>query len=84
LTAWSHLRGGRIALRPNQDQKQDHWPELAHWSSGASIDAVLAAAARYAERTNQYHAEFRESVHGAGGVAECLESNLETNKVLSV
>ena len=62
LTAWSHLRGGRLALGPNQDQKQDRWPELADWSAGAAIDAVLAAAARYAERTNQDYAEFRQGV----------------------
>ena len=53
LTAWSHLRGGRLTLGPNQEQKQDHWPDLAGWSAGAAIDAVLAAAARYAERTNE-------------------------------
>ena len=84
LTAWSHLRGGRLALGPNLDQKEDHWPELVNWSNGAAIDAVLAAAARYAERTNQYHAEFRQSVHATGGVAECLDSNRNIEKVLSV
>jgi len=73
LTAWSHLRGGRLALGPNQDQKQDHWPELADWSSGAAIDAVLAAAARCAERTNQEYAEFRQGVRDARGVTHCLE-----------
>ena len=80
LTAWSHLRGGTAGAGPNQDQKQDHWPELADWSNGAAIDAVLAAAARYAERTNQNHAEFRQSVHDAGGVAECLDSNRDVRK----
>jgi hypothetical protein len=73
LTAWSQLRGGRLALGPDHDEKQDHWPELAQWSDGAAIDAVLAAAARYAERTNQEYAEFRQGVRDAGGVSHCLE-----------
>ncbi len=68
LTGWSHLRGGRLALVPDQDR----WPELADWSGGAAIDAVLAAAARYAERTNQDYAEFREGVRDAGGVTRCF------------
>jgi uncharacterized protein (DUF2252 family) len=84
LTAWSHLRGGRLTLGPTPDQKQDHWPELADWSGSAAIDAVLAAAARYAERTNQNYAEFRQSVRDAGGVGECLQSTREIEKVLSV
>ena len=63
LTAWSHLRGGRLAV--GGTQKTDHWPELADWAAGAAIDAVLAAAARYAERTNHDHAEFRQSFPSA-------------------
>jgi uncharacterized protein (DUF2252 family) len=72
LTAWSHLRGGRLALGPREDQKLDRWSELAEWSGGAAIDAVLAAAARYAERTNQEYAEFHQGVRDAGGVAHGL------------
>jgi hypothetical protein len=72
LTAWSHLRGGRIAVGPGNQQKLDCWRELAEWSSGAAIDAVLAAAARYAERTNQQYAEFRQGVRDAGGVTNSL------------
>jgi uncharacterized protein (DUF2252 family) len=60
LTAWSHLRGARLAVGSNP--KQDHWPELAAWSAGAAIDAVLAAAARYAERTNHDYAEYRQAI----------------------
>ncbi len=63
LTAWSHLRGAR--LTPDRDC----WPELAHWCTGAAIDAVLAAAARYADRTNREHHEFRQGVRSAGGLA---------------
>ncbi len=73
LTAWSHLRGGRIALGPKQDRQQDRWPDLAEWCSGAAIDAVLAAAARYAQRTNQEYAEFRRGIANAHGVTRCLE-----------
>ena len=58
LTAWSHLRGARLAV--GSSPTQDHWPELAAWSAGAAIDAVLAAAARYAERTNHDYAEYRQ------------------------
>jgi uncharacterized protein (DUF2252 family) len=60
LTAWSHLRGARLAV--GSSPKEDHWPELAEWAAGAAIDAVLAAAARYAERTNHDYAEFRQEV----------------------
>jgi uncharacterized protein (DUF2252 family) len=74
LTAWSHLRGARLALGPDRVEKQDFWPELARWSAGAAIDAVLAAAARYAERTNQEYALFRQSIRDNGGVARSLES----------
>ena len=63
LTAWSHLRGARLAVDSNQ--KRDHWPVLAAWSAGAAIDAVLAAAARYAERTNHDYAEYRQAVRSA-------------------
>ena len=80
LTAWSHLRGGRLTLGPNQEQKQDHWRELAGWSAGAAIDAILAAAARYAKRTNEEYAEFRQGVRDAGGPAHCFEMNSATNR----
>jgi uncharacterized protein (DUF2252 family) len=75
LTAWSHLRGGRLPLDPNPEQKQGHWAELVEWSAGAALDAVLAAAAQYAERTNQEYAEFRHGVRDVGGPARCLETN---------
>jgi hypothetical protein len=73
LTAWSHLRGGRLALGPSQDQQQDRWPDLAQWCGGAAIDAVLAAAARYSERTNREYADFRRAVSSARGVSHCLD-----------
>jgi uncharacterized protein (DUF2252 family) len=70
LTAWSHLRGGRKA----PDPAHDHWPELARWAAGAAIDAVLTAAARYADRTNRDYVAFRGAVRGSGGLARCLQS----------
>jgi hypothetical protein len=61
-------------LRFNNGPDQDRWPELAMWSVGAAIDAVLAAAARYAERTNREHDDFRQTIPDHGGLALCLES----------
>ncbi len=79
LTAWSHLRGDRSGSADGRGQ--DHWPELARWSSGAAIDAVLAAAARYAERTNRDHAAFRRAVREAGGLGHCLGHAFEADPV---
>ena len=70
LTAWSHLRGGRTAATPGQD----HWPELARWAAGAAVDAILAAAARYAERTGRDYAAFRRAVRDSGGLVRRLQS----------
>jgi hypothetical protein len=71
LTAWSQLRGGRAA-EAVADPKPDKWSELAEWSAGAAIDAVLAAAARYADLTNREHAAFQQAVREMGGVARCV------------
>ncbi len=70
LTAWSHLRGARPPAIPGRD----HWPELARWSAGAAVDAILAAAARYADRTNRDHDAFRRAVRDSGGLGHCLHS----------
>jgi uncharacterized protein (DUF2252 family) len=78
LTAWSHLRGARLASGPNQ--KHDQWPELATWSDGAALDALLAAAARYADQTNHEYAQFRQTVRDAGGPDRCVEPTGETEK----
>ena len=79
LTAWSHLRGCRIA--PDQDTAERRQRALASWSAGAGVDAVLAAAARYGERTNQDYAEFRRAVRDAGGPARCLEGQGEMSRL---
>jgi uncharacterized protein (DUF2252 family) len=63
LTASSQLRGGRF--KPEHDS----WAHLARWSGGPELDAVLAAAARFTERTNQEHAEFKSAIRDAGGIS---------------
>jgi uncharacterized protein (DUF2252 family) len=47
LTAWSHLRGTRFS--PSSNAAAD----LSAWCTGPALDSVLAAAARYADRTNR-------------------------------
>ena len=66
LTASSQLRGARF----NPDH--DRWPDVARWAAGPSLDAVLAAAARFTERTNRQHAEFSSAIHRAGGISAAL------------
>ena len=66
LTASSQLRGAR--LKPDHDR----WPDLARWAEGPSLDAVLAAAARFTERTNRQHAEFQAATRDAGGISAAL------------
>ncbi len=77
LTAWSHLRGCRVTL--DSGAAQSRWHALATWSAGAGIDAVLAAAARYGERTNQDYAAFRQAVRDAGGPARSLKDHGEVS-----
>jgi uncharacterized protein (DUF2252 family) len=45
LTGWSHLRGCKL------DGGLDETAALVRWATSPALDAVLAAAARYAERT---------------------------------
>ena len=59
LTAWSQLRGAKIL-------GQDHTPELLRWSAGPSLDAVLASAARVADRTNHDFAKFQLALSAGG------------------
>jgi len=51
LVGWSQLRGtspaGRLAI--------------GRWVTGAGIDAVLAAAVRFADRTQQEYAEYHKA-----------------------
>jgi hypothetical protein len=52
ITGWSQLRGAGPEERP----------ALAHWTEGPGMDAVLAAAVRFADQTQQdyaaYHAAY--------------------------
>jgi uncharacterized protein (DUF2252 family) len=68
LTASSQLRGARF--KPNYDR----WPELARWAEGPSLDAVLAAAARFTDRTNQQYSEFHAALRDAGGISAALNA----------
>ncbi|MGA2701873.1 MAG: DUF2252 family protein [Isosphaeraceae bacterium] len=68
LTASSQLRGARF--KPDHDR----WPDLARWAEGPSLDAVLAAAARFTERTNRQHAEFQAATRDAGGISAALHA----------
>ncbi|MGZ5997405.1 MAG: DUF2252 family protein, partial [Isosphaeraceae bacterium] len=68
LTASAQLRGARF--KPDHDR----WSDLARWAEGPSLDAVLAAAARFTERTNQQHAEFQAATRDAGGISAALHA----------
>ncbi len=68
LTARSHLRGA--CFKPELNRR----PDLVRWAASPSLDAVLAAAARFTERTNRAFAEFRAAIQAAGGVTDCLQT----------
>ena len=68
LTASSQLRGARF--KPDHDR----WPDLVRWAEGPSLDAVLAAAARFTERTNRQHAEFQAAIRDAGGISAAMQA----------
>lgn len=51
LVAWSQLRGTDAAGRES----------IGRWVTGAGIDAVLAAAVRFADRTQQQYAEYHKA-----------------------
>jgi hypothetical protein len=67
LTAWSQLRGARY--KPEIDR----WPDLQSWVSGPAVDAILAAAIHFTERTNRDHHRFQKDLHDRGGVSASLE-----------
>ena len=68
LTARSHLRGA--CFKPELNCR----PELAKWTTSSSLDAVLAAAVRFTERTNVEFANFVADIQAGGGVAACVDS----------
>lgn len=53
LTAWSHVRGCEPELRES----------LARWATGSALDAVLAAAVRFADANQQDYVQFQETYH---------------------
>ena len=57
LTAWSQMRGAKVG-------NDDRTAKLTRWASGPALDAVLASAARVAERTNRDYAAFRAAEQG--------------------
>lgn len=74
LTAWSHLRGARY------NPGFDRWPDLARWATGAPLDAVLAAAARFTDRTNREYAGFRAEINARGGISAAIRSHFTTDE----
>jgi len=54
LVGWSQLRG----------LSRGRWQSLARWSSGPAMDAVLAAAVRFADMTRQQYAEYHADFSG--------------------
>jgi uncharacterized protein (DUF2252 family) len=53
LTGWAHIRGCRIGA-------EDRTKRLADWVAGPAVDAVLAPAVRYAERTRTDYKAFHK------------------------
>ncbi|HEY2155500.1 MAG TPA: DUF2252 family protein, partial [Isosphaeraceae bacterium] len=51
LTAWAHLRGSPVAGEGRSSN-------LARWAAGPGLDAVIASAVRFAERTRRDYREF--------------------------
>jgi hypothetical protein len=54
LVGSAHVRGCRLV-------SDDRCGDLARWAAGAGLDAVIASAVRYAERTRQDHKTFSRS-----------------------
>ena len=55
VTAWSQLRGARL------DGGTDRTDDLARWAASPALDAVLASAVRFAERTREDYKAFRKA-----------------------
>ena len=54
LTGWAHLRGSRV-------DGEDRGGELARWAEGPGLDAVIASAVRYADRTRRDYVAYHEA-----------------------
>ena len=55
ITAWSQLRGARF--EPGVDRTDD----LARWAASPALDAVLASAVRFAEKTREDYKAFQKA-----------------------
>ena len=55
ITAWSQIRGARL------DDGTDRSGDLARWAASPALDAVLASAVRFAERTREDFKAFRKA-----------------------
>ena len=69
LTGWSHLRGAR------RGPDVSHAPELVRWAGGPALDAVFAAAARFAERTRIEYEQFHRALRDPGALPKPLRHN---------
>jgi len=54
ITAHAHLRGSVVG-------QEDRAGALAHWVDGSALDAVLAAAVRFADRNRSHYKAFRKA-----------------------
>lgn len=61
LVGWSQVRGAILPGGEDGDQRQP----LADWAGGPGIDAVLAAAVRFADRTLADYAEYHQAYAAA-------------------
>ncbi len=77
LTGWSHLRGAR------HHERTDNSAALVAWAAGPALDAVLAAAARYAEQTRLDFLEFTQAVANPKNLPKSLRTDPSVNRVKS-
>jgi uncharacterized protein (DUF2252 family) len=57
ITGWSQIRGCQVDL-------ENRFPDLVRWVTGPALDSVLAAAVRYADRTQHEYQEFHQAYVG--------------------
>jgi uncharacterized protein (DUF2252 family) len=66
LTGWSHLRG----VPP--DEKLHGAEKLVQWAAGPALDSLVAAAARFAERTRLDYEEYHKALARPGALPRAL------------
>lgn len=70
LTGLAHLRGA------TSEEGRDATPDLRRWATGPALDSVLAAAARYAERTRLAFRQFRAERRAPDALPEALRKRV--------